>query len=152
MALPPVDHAAFLAVAIATHAVVGYTLGRVAFDRPLAGAIGGVAPDADFLFPAALGWPFVHRGLTHALLVAVLAIAAVAALRDRRDAWAFGAGYLSHLALDSTTPSEVPLLYPLSAERIGVELPTTAHSEIGTLALLGACAVLLLYDERSSAH
>ena len=60
------ERALFLVSAFATHAVVGYALVRGFTDAdPRLGIVLGLFPDVDFWFPAAWGWPFVHRGLTH---------------------------------------------------------------------------------------
>ena len=135
--------AAFLATAFATHALVGAALGALLFDRPAVGAAAGLAADADFLFPAALGWPFVHRGISHSL-PALLALAGVAAavwyavdgLGDHRTAGATVAvAYGSHLLIDVTTPEGIPPLSPLSDRIVYVALPTTGHSPVPTLIL-----------------
>lgn len=137
----PGGHAGFLAIAIATHGAVGYVLGAVLFDRPYAGAVGALAPDVDFLFPAALEWPFVHRGITHTL-PAVALVVGLAAARGRIPAKAVAAGYASHLLLDVTTPAGVPVLYPLVSERLYLDLPTTGHSPVPTVALWACCLFL----------
>lgn len=135
--------AVFLATAFATHALVGAALGALLFDRPAVGAAAGLAADADFLFPAALGPPFVHRGITHSL-PALLALAAAAtavwyavdALGGGRTAGATVAvAYCSHLFIDVTTPEGIPLLSPLSDRIVHVALPTTGHSPVPTLIL-----------------
>jgi len=139
--------ATFLSVAIATHAVVGYTLGMALFDRPVAGLAAGIAADIDCLFPAALGWPFVHRGITHTLLVSGLA-AGVVAYRDRQTALAVAAAYGSHLLIDTTTPKGVPFLYPIVETHYHLDLGTTGHSLVPTVALWGCClTVLRVYRE-----
>jgi len=139
--------AAFLATAFATHALVGGALGAVLFDRPAAGAVAGLAADVDFLFPAALGWPFVHRGVTHSA-PALLALAAgavgvwyaVDALDGHRPVGATVAvAYCSHLLIDVTTPKGIPPLSPFSDRVVHLALPTTGHSPVPTLALWAAC-------------
>lgn len=139
----------FLAVALATHALVGYTLGEISFDRPAAGLLGGLAADVDLLFPAVLGWPFVHRGITHTLLVAVVATAIVA-YRGRATAGAFGVGYASQLLIDTTTPKGVPYLYPLTRESFHVDLGTTGHSPLPTIVLIGCGLLILWFHGRKS--
>ncbi|WP_202614470.1 metal-dependent hydrolase [Halostella litorea] len=138
----PGGHAAFLAVAVATHALVGYALGERLADAPLAGLVGGVLADADFLLPAAWGFPLVHRGLTHTLLALAAVTALVTAVAGRRQGLGFGGAYAAHLAIDATTPMGVPLLYPLSAEYLGVVLG--GHAAPAT-AVLWACSLGLLW-------
>lgn len=135
----PGGHATFLLAAIATHALIGYTVGEALFARPAGGTAAAIVPDADLLLPA-LPWPLVHRGLTHTVLAAAVAIA-VAARYDRRLAGAVGAGYLSHLLIDATTAAGVPLAYPLVAGRVGV--PGQAHAPTATLAIWAACLLVL---------
>jgi inner membrane protein len=138
--------AAFLATAFATHALVGAALGALLFDRPAVGAVAGLAADADFLFPAALGWPFVHRGITHSLpaLVALAGLAvavrhALDAPGNRRSAGAtVTVAYGSHLLIDVTTPEGIPPLSPFSDRIVHLALPTTGHSPIPTLVLWAA--------------
>lgn len=133
-------HAAFLGVALCTHALVGYALGTALFDAPRAGLVGGVAADVDLLFPAAWGEPLVHRGVTHTALAAGVATAA-AAVHGRRVAGGVGVGYAAQLLVDATTPAGVPLAYPLSAERVAV--PLGGHSPPVTAALWLCCLAAL---------
>lgn len=137
----PGGHAVFLAAALSTHALVGYTLGAVVFDAPGAGAVGGVLADVDLLLPAAWGEPFVHRGLTHSALAAGVATA-LAAAHARRTAGAVGVGYASQLLLDATTPQGIPIAYPLSTAHVGAALG--GHSGHVT-AVLWACCLYVLW-------
>lgn len=151
MATIPGSHAAFLAAAFATHALVGYTVGVLLAGRPRAGIVGGLAADVDLLFPAALGWPLVHRGLTHAVLAAVVATAVVLSWR-RTAGVAFGGGYASHLLVDATTAGGVPLLYPLVSRPIHLRLPVGGHSVTATLLLWCGCLAVLYADGRLPAR
>ncbi len=139
------SHGLFLAVAITTHALVGYTLGAALFDAPRAGLVGGVLADGDFLFPSAWESPLVHRGITHSA-VAVGLLAAVVAARNRTAGGALGAGYASHLLIDGTTPMGVPLAYPLVTDRVGVTLG--GHSPTATAALWACCLGWLAWHRR----
>lgn len=143
------SHALFLAAAVATHAALGAALGATAFDRPLAGAVGGVLADSDFLFPATAGFPLVHRGITHtALALALLAAAVWLFSREAALVGGVSLGYGSHLAVDAATPTGVPLAYPVSPASVGVDLG--GHSPAGT-ALLWALAAALLWRRRARA-
>jgi inner membrane protein len=143
--LPVGDHAAFLWMAVATHALVGYTLGKVLLDESAWGLLGGVAADVDLLFPLAWQPPLVHRGITHTALAAVLL--AVLAARWRRSAGlAVGTAYASHLAIDATTPAGVALFYPLSTVR--VDLALGGHSGTATVLLWIACLTALYWHRR----
>lgn len=145
MSAYPGGHAGFLAVALATHVLVGYALGAALFDRPLVGAAAGVLPDADFLFPAAMGSPFAHRGLTHGLLFLGAAAALVAA-RDRDSGGAFAVASASHLLVDSTTPMGVPLLSPVVTGYVHLDVGVSGHSPPATAAVWAGCLALLLVE------
>lgn len=129
----------FLAVAVATHGLLGYTLGEVLFGAPRAGLVGGVAADVDLLVPSAWG-PLAHRGLTHSALAAGLAVA-VAASRSRAVAGGVGVGYASQLLVDATTPRGIPLAAPLWPTHVAVA--SGGHSPEVT-ALLWACSLAVL--------
>ncbi|WP_436901766.1 metal-dependent hydrolase [Halovenus halobia] len=139
----------FIPIAIATHGLVGLAIGY-AFDRPIAGLLAGLVPDADFLLPAALGWPFVHRGITHAAVAVVALAAAGAVLTDRRTLGALTAAYSSHLLIDITTPKGIPLGYPLLDERLYFDIGISGHAPVVTLAfwLVGLAAVGFSIVER----
>ncbi len=136
----------FIPIAIATHGLLGLALGAVLVDRPVAGLVAGLFPDADFLLPAALEWPLVHRGLTHTLLLCGAAIATVAVVADRRTAGAVAAGYASHLLIDVTTPKGIPYLYPLVPERLHHDPGIAGHAPTVTLLLWVACLAMLAYS------
>lgn len=133
----------FVPIAIATHGLVGLVLGAVLFDRPIAGLAAGLAPDADFLFPDLLAWPFVHRGVTHAAIALVALVVLAAALSDRRTASALGAAYGSHFFIDMTTPMGIPLLYPLLDERLHLDLGIGGHAPVVTV-LFWLCGLGIL--------
>lgn len=138
----------FLALAIATHAVVGATLAYAVGSRPLVGAVGGTFADVDLLFPATLGFPFVHRGLTHTPVVLVAAVLVCHALRGRKAALGLGVGYLSHLLLDTLTTKGILWFYPLSTVSIGGGFPV--HAWIPTAVLWIGSGLLYLARARRS--
>lgn len=138
----------FIPLAIATHGLVGLVLGSVLFDRPIAGLAAGLVPDADFLLPDLLGWPFVHRGITHAA-VAFVAVAALAAvLSDRQTLGGLTVAYASHLLIDITTPKGIPLLYPLLDERLYLDIGIGGHAPETTLTLWVLCLGAVGYRYR----
>lgn len=141
-------HTIYLVVAVATHALVGYVLGAVAFDAPRAGLAGGVVADIDLLFPAGWGPLLAHRGITHSALAAGLAVA-VAASWGRRPAGGVGVGYASQLLIDATTPKGIPLAAPISTAPVGV--PLGGHSPLVTAVLWAGCLAVLAYRRTSSA-
>ncbi|WP_254764140.1 metal-dependent hydrolase [Natrinema marinum] len=134
----------FLAGAFATHAVVGYALVYAFTDAdPRLGLVFGLLPDADFLFPATLAWPFVHRGLTHTPLFALAVVAGVYAVgRDRDLAAAVALAIGSHLAIDSLSPKGIDWLFPLETSW-SPGLPV--HSPAATVVLWTAAIVLIAW-------
>lgn len=84
----PVERALFLTIAVLTHGIVGYALVRAFTDvNPTVGFLLGILPDVDFLFPAAWGAPFIHRGITHTslFLIAIVTVASLWRSRKRLD-------------------------------------------------------------------
>lgn len=136
--------AVFLAVAFATHAAIGYALVRGFTDAdPRLGIVFGVAPDADFLFPAAWGWPFVHRGITHAPLAVLLAVLVVGAVsRDRAMASAVGLAMGTHLAVDALSPKGIPWAFPLE---VTWSPGVAVHSPAATVLLLSLAAAVIAW-------
>lgn len=105
----------YLSVAFLTHGLLGYALVRSLTEAdPRLGIVFGLAPDADFLFPAALEWPLVHRGLTHTpLFAAAIVLGAAAFTRDRAVGLAVALAIGSHLLLDALSPAGIDWLFPL---------------------------------------
>lgn len=139
------SHFLFLAAAIGTHALAGYTLGAALFDAPRAGLLGGIAADFDLLFPAAWEHPLVHRGITHTALALGVTVA-VAAARGRSVAGGVGVGYASQLLIDATTPMGIPLAYPLVTTHVGITL--NGHSPAATAVLWTCCLGWLWWHQQ----
>ena len=111
-----------------THAAVGALCGRacsgeagVGVQRRAArlGALVALAPDVDHALElvSAQAYLLHHRSVTHALLLAALAVLVAAAIpgERRRRAAIVGAALGSHLALDALTPFGTALLWPFAA-------------------------------------
>lgn len=137
-------HVGFGLAAVFTHAVLGYTLGALLFDRPRAGLLAGIIPDCDHLLAHLLGSPFVHRGVTHSVL-AVGVVAAIGMHSGDRVAGAAGVGYLSHVLLDATTPMGVMLAYPVSTAPLGVVFH--GHAPRATVLIWVCCLGALWYRQ-----
>jgi inner membrane protein len=145
----PGDYAGLLAIAVSTHALIGYVIGSVVFDAPRAGVVGAVAADADLVFSAAWEWPLVHRGPTHSLAAAALAAGlAFAITRDGQITGAVGVGYLSQLLVDATTPTGIPVAWPLSREIF--HLPLNGHAGAETVATWAVCLGVLAVQRRET--
>lgn len=132
----------FLMVAFATHGAVGYSLVCGFTDvNPRIGFVLALVPDIDFLFPAALDAPFVHRGLTHTpAFTLTIVVAAYSIRRSKGVAIAVWLAIGSHLAIDSLSPAGIPWLFPFETS-MSADLPV--HGPIGTL-LLWALAIGIL--------
>lgn len=145
---PTLDRATFLLVAFLTHAAVGYALVTVTTETdPRLGLVFGLLPDVDFLFPAALGFPFVHRGLTHTPLFALLVVGAVFVV-SRKTALASGVALFSHLCIDALSPAGIMWLYPITRSP-SPGLPV--HGPAGTAVLWVGVVVLLAVARRQAA-
>jgi inner membrane protein len=148
----------FIPLAVATHGLVGLTLGAVLFGRPWTGLVGGLFADGDFLFPGALGPAFVHRSFTHSALVLGVATGVAVAVASRgptrratQTGGTLAVAYLSHLLIDTTTPQGVQWLWPLVTEKIHVDLVIGGHAPIVTLSFWVVCLGLLLVWGRDGA-
>lgn len=109
-----------------THLAAGICLGLplISLNDPISalGIIGSIFPDFDLAVPGLIK----HRTLTHSLLCMVGTTLLIEHL-------SFSAGlalvwlvcYTSHLALDSFTVRGVPIVWPISKNKIGLKLFTT---------------------------
>lgn len=134
----------FLTTAVLTHGIVGYALVRAFTDvTPTVGFFLGILPDVDFLFPAAWGAPFIHRGITHTALF-LIAIVTVASLWRSRKRFELASGLAvgSHLVIDSWSPMGVSWLFPFGIDVSG-DLPI--HGPAGTLILWTLSIGLLVW-------
>lgn len=135
----------FIPIAIATHGLLGLTLGALLFDRPAVGLLAGVVPDADFLLPGMLPYPVVHRGVTHTLVALVVVVAVLAVFADSDRTGAVGVGYSSHLLVDVTTPKGIPLVYPLISQRLHLDPGIAGHAPTTTVILWIVCLGVIWY-------
>lgn len=116
-------------------ASLGYTIGGRHLGRAamLAGGLAAFVPDADVFIRSAAD-PLLaiehHRGFTHALAMAPVGAAVVAALWLIRPSWRnrarwlalWGcavAGYVSHSLLDAATSYGTQLFWPVTNQRVG---------------------------------
>ena len=138
-------HAVYLLGAVATHAVVGYTLARLWTAAPaVSGAVGAVVPDLDL--GILLGTPLglAHRGVVHTpAFVLVLGVALAAPARTRRFAPGVVVGGASHLLIESLTKSGIMWLFPLDTTHYGLPLGVHGFRYDALVALV--CAALLLW-------
>jgi inner membrane protein len=141
---PTLGRVLFVGGALLTHAAVGYAFVRALTDAdPRLGLLFGVFPDGDFLFPASLGFPFVHRGIVHTPVFLLAVVALVYALSRREVAVAAAVALTSHLLIDGLSPAGIMWLYPVTAT------PTPGlpvHGPVGTVLLWVVVACVLSYD------
>lgn len=138
----PIERAVYLGVAIATHGLLGYALVSALLEAdPRIGAVLGVAPDVDLLFPASWGPPLAHRSLTHAPSVVIAVVVfAYGARRRPGDAALVGLPVGSHLIVDALSPMGLPLVIPLAVPSAP---PLPVHGAPATVILWGVAGLLL---------
>lgn len=96
-----------------THFIFGLSIAYVLNKRLVTASTFALVPDFDITFNFL--YPFVHRGIMHSLLAAVVFSGLVYTYtEDRLSGESAFLGYISHLALDTLTSSGVPLVFPLS--------------------------------------
>jgi len=100
---------------IQTHFFFALALGYILKFPIKTTAVAGLLADADTVFYwLGLPFPFVHRGLLHTpIILAVLLIAIYFATRRPDICAGFGAGFLSHLLIDTFNPTGIMWLYPI---------------------------------------
>ncbi|HJW96860.1 MAG TPA: metal-dependent hydrolase [archaeon] len=98
-----------------THLIFALALGYVLKFPIKTTAFAAVVADADTIFyETGLGFPFIHRGLLHTPIILGIALIAIYLATKRPEICAaFGAGFLSHLFLDTLNPTGIMWLYPL---------------------------------------
>ncbi len=124
-----------------THLVFGLALAYVLDKRLVTASVFAVIPDFDVLLNFL--YPFVHRGIMHTVLAAGVAAGLVYLYTDDREsAESCFLGYSSHLALDLTTLSGVPLFFPFYRD-IALSL-TPAYSFEANMAFLAASLTAMI--------
>ena len=101
---------------IQTHFFFALALGYILKFPVKTTAAAGVIADIDTVFYGnGFGFPFVHRGILHTPIILGIMLIIIYFATRRPDICAgFGAGFLSHLFIDTLTPTGVMWLYPLS--------------------------------------
>lgn len=129
----------------------------LALPTIIGGAIGGLLPDTDLptsklgrkIYP--ISWlinkMFGHRGFTHSILCAILVSVMfylpviyypdILGITYRQIVIGISAGYISHLLLDMSTTSGVPLLHPFTKKSYRIsKLKTGKHDLFVSVAFL----------------
>jgi inner membrane protein len=98
-----------------THFFFALALGYVLKLPAKVIAVAGVIPDADMVFTQmGTAFPFIHRGFLHTPVILGVALIGIYLVTKRSDICAaFGAGFLSHLFIDTLNPTGIMWLYPL---------------------------------------
>lgn len=98
-----------------THFFFALALGYVLKLPIKTTAFAGIVADADVIFTSmGTGFPFMHRGILHTpIILGIILIAIYFATRRPEICAAFGAGFLSHLFIDTFNPTGIMWLYPL---------------------------------------
>ena len=113
--------------------------------------IASVLPDIDILFN--LEFPLSHRGVVHTPVFMLACMFAIYFIYRNSDAsLGFGAGFLSHLFLDTINPTGIAWFYPISSAFISLNLAhyNDVFANIGIILLSGA--VIVLSEHRRKFH
>ena len=99
-----------------THFFFALALGYVLKLPAKVIAVAGIIPDADIIFTSmGTGFPFIHRGFLHTPIFLGIILIGMYLVTKRADICAgFGAGFLSHLFIDTINPTGIMWLYPLT--------------------------------------
>lgn len=78
--------------------------------------VAGMVADLDVIFfEMGLGFPFIHRGILHTpIILGIILIILYFATKKPEICAGFGAGFLSHLFLDTLNPTGIMWLYPIT--------------------------------------
>lgn len=129
------------------------------------GYLGGLLPDIDHpgskigraLYPVAwvVNKLFGHRGATHSLLALFLttvlfilpslALDGYAGFMYTQFAIGVSAGFVSHLILDMTTKSGIPLLYPFLRKSFRISKLTTGKHDLHVSVIAVALTTTIVY-------
>ena len=98
-----------------THFFFALALGYVLKLPAAVIAIAGVIPDADVIFTQmGTAFPLIHRGFLHTpIILGIILIIIYLVMKNPAICAAFGAGFLSHLFIDTFNPTGIMWLYPL---------------------------------------
>jgi inner membrane protein len=112
--------------------------------------LGSLAPDIDsstsFLGRKTkpVSWLFHHRGAIHSFLAMMIFTAVLLLINPNLYyALAFVLGYLSHLLMDSVTPTGVPMLWP-SKKRMKGKIRTTGMIDVIVMVFLLALDIWMV--------
>ncbi|MEM7816188.1 MAG: metal-dependent hydrolase [Candidatus Aenigmatarchaeota archaeon] len=112
-----------------THLAFALAIGSIMKFPLKTTAIAGVVADADTIFFATgFGFPLIHRGIFHTPVFLGLAMIAIYFATRRTDICAgFGAGFLSHLFLDTINPTGIMWLYPFTTMFLTMNIATYSN-------------------------
>lgn len=132
---------------IPTHMFFAVALAYILKLPRIPALIGGFLLDLDVIFYlTGLGFPFIHRGITHTAIFIITVSAIIYLVSRKRDhSCSFALGAFSHLSLDMITGG-VMLLYPLG---IFFEYSLVSYNNIFAnvgICLLSAVVFLLYYS------
>lgn len=98
-----------------TYLIFALALAYILDKRLLTASIFALVPSIDVLID--FRYPFVHHGIMHSLLAAVVfSLLIYVYTEDQESAESCFLGYSSHLFLDLLTAPAIPLLFPLAHE------------------------------------
>jgi membrane-bound metal-dependent hydrolase YbcI (DUF457 family) len=94
------------------------------------------------------GFPFIHRGFLHTPLILGISLIVIYLFTKRADICAgFGAGFLSHLFLDTLNPTGIMWLYPLTTF-FTLDLATYSNAIANYGIIAWSVAFILIFNPR----
>ena len=111
-------------------------------------AFAGVLADIDTVFIASgSAFPFVHRGFMHTPIILGIILIGIYLATKRTDLCAgFGAGFLSHLLLDTLNPTGIMWIYPVSTAFFTLNLATYSNAIANWGIVIWSLAFILIFN------
>lgn len=112
-------------------------------------AVAGVFPDVDVIFTQmGTAFPFIHRGILHAPIILGVILIGIYLFTKRADICAgFGAGFISHLFIDTFNPTGIMWLYPLPTF-FTLDLATYSNAIANWGIVAWSIAFILIFNPR----
>jgi len=131
------------------HFFFALALGYVLKLPAKAAVLAGVLPDLDTAFYAlGLPFPFIHRGFLHTPIILGVILIGMYLATKRADICAgFGAGFLSHLFIDTFNPTGIMWLYPLPTF-FTLDLATYSNAIANWGIVAWSIAFILIFNAR----
>ncbi len=132
-----------------THFFFALALGYVLKLPAKVIVVAGIIPDADVVFTSmGTGFPFIHRGFLHTSIILGIILIGIYMATKKPDMCAgFGAGFLSHLFIDTFNPTGIMWLYPLPTF-FTLDLATYSNAIANWGIVAWSIAFILIFNPR----